>query len=70
MRKVKVLVSIASVTWSYAPGDIAEIEAEEADRWVNAGIAEELPAPKPEVAVIESLEKDEPRSAKRRKAVK
>lgn len=68
MKKVKVLVSIASVAWSYAPGDIAEIEAEEADRWVNAGIAEELPLPKPKVAVIEPENTALP--AKRRKAVK
>ncbi|MDA8212166.1 MAG: hypothetical protein M0021_09855 [Clostridia bacterium] len=68
MKKVKVLVSIASVTWSYAPGDIAEIDVAEAERWVNAGIAEELP--KPEVVIIEPLEKAEPHPVKRRKAVK
>lgn len=39
MQRVEVLVSIASPTWSYSPGQVAEIDDEEAKRWVAAGIA-------------------------------
>lgn len=38
--KVRVKVSIASAMWSYAPGDVAEVEDVEARRWIAAGIAE------------------------------
>lgn len=38
-QRVRVLVSIASPSWSYMQGDIAELDAAEAERWIKAGIA-------------------------------
>lgn len=40
MMTVRVLVSIAGVSFSYAPGDVAELDEAEARRWIAAGIAE------------------------------
>jgi hypothetical protein len=50
MQKVKVLVSIASAEWSYVPGQIVEMPADQAATWVASGLAEPLapvPAPAP-----------------------
>lgn len=46
--KIKLLVSIASASWSYSPGQIAEIDDEEAKRLINAGLAKKLDDTKPE----------------------
>lgn len=39
MKKVKMLVSIASADWSYAPQQTVELEDFLADAWVEAGHA-------------------------------
>lgn len=41
--KVKFLHSIASANWAYAPGQIAEIEPELAEKWIASGICVPLP---------------------------
>lgn len=43
--KVRMLVSIASPTWAYSPGEVAEVDTVEAKRWIAAGIAELLTGP-------------------------
>lgn len=56
--KVRLLTSIASPTWSYSPGEVADIDPEEAARWIKAGIAEAVDGPRAaEAAVIEPSEK-------------
>ncbi len=52
MRKVRVLIPIASPDWAYTVGDIVEMPAEQAANWISGGIAEALdessaPAPQP-----------------------
>jgi len=54
--KVKVLTGIASPDWAYAPGDIAEIDPDEAQRWIKAGIAAPLEG-KIETATVKPPEK-------------
>jgi len=41
--RVKFLHSIASADWAYALGEIAEIEAELAEKWIASGICKPLP---------------------------
>lgn len=43
--KVKMLVSIASAEWSYAPGDIAEFDDDTATKFVGNGFAEFIEKP-------------------------
>lgn len=40
--KVEILTSIASKDYSYAVGDKVKLTTEQADRFVNAGIAKEV----------------------------
>lgn len=40
--KVKFLVSVGGLDFAYQAGDIYEIEKEEAVRFINGGIAEEV----------------------------
>jgi hypothetical protein len=40
--KVKFKTSIASSTWSYRPGEVADIDDELAKKFVKSGIAEEV----------------------------
>lgn len=63
LKRLKMLVSIGSSEgWTYTCGQTAEIEADLADKWIKAGIAEDtapecsailapetarMPAPKP-----------------------
>ncbi|MEW5921572.1 MAG: hypothetical protein AB1796_11635 [Bacillota bacterium] len=68
MSKVKILVGIASATWSYAPGEVVELESGLAKAWIAAGIAGEIDTA-PENATIEPPEKAVIPTAKR-KAVK
>jgi hypothetical protein len=49
--KLKILTSIAGESFSYKPGDVAEIEAEEAARWVSAGFAVPV-VEQPEVSTV------------------
>lgn len=37
--KIKILVSIASATWSYAPGDIVDLPQNRAKAWIKSGLA-------------------------------
>lgn len=41
-KKVKMLVSIASPTWSYAPGNEAIFDEDQADKFIDAGFAQFL----------------------------
>lgn len=48
--KVRLLTSMASLTASYAAGDVLEVSKEEAAEWFAAGIAEPVqPSPAPTV---------------------
>jgi hypothetical protein len=44
--KVKFLVSIASADWAYAPGQIAELDADLAEKWIASGICQAMEEPK------------------------
>lgn len=68
MRKVKILVGIASANWSYAPGQIVELDEKLAKAWIAAGIAEAIDVA-PESTAIGPPEKAVLPAAKR-KAVK
>ncbi len=46
--KVRILVSIASPDWAYAPGEVVELPAEQAQAWVDAGLAEAVEQPAPQ----------------------
>lgn len=69
-RRIRLKVSIASAAWSYAPGDELEvgvnIDAEEAIRWLKAGIAEAVER-RSETATAEPPENAMLPTAKRRK---
>lgn len=41
---VKLNTGIASAIWSYAPGEIADVDADLAKAWIGSGIAERVPA--------------------------
>lgn len=57
MMTVRVLVSIAGVSFSYAPDDVVELEKAEAQRWIAAGIAEAVQRDAaPEAAVAKPRE--------------
>ena len=43
-KKVKMLTSIAGPTWSAKPGDVLEMEAKQAERYIEGGLAEAAPA--------------------------
>lgn len=46
--KVKINQSIASPAWSYKRGQVVEMEAQQAEAWINSGLAmaiEAAPAP-------------------------
>lgn len=45
MRKVKVLVSIASSDWSYTPGQVVELPDTQAETWIGSGLAEAVDTP-------------------------
>lgn len=55
LKKVKVLTSIAGAYFSFSPGQIAEVEEKEAERWIAAGIAKEVV--EVERAVVKQKEK-------------
>jgi hypothetical protein len=40
--KIKMLISIASVNWSYAPGEIAEFDDDTALKFIGNGFAESV----------------------------
>lgn len=44
--KLKFLVSVGGVDFTYQQGEIYEVEAEEAKRFINAGYAEEVTSKK------------------------
>lgn len=46
------LMSIASTAWSYAPGDVADVDDVEAQLWIDAGIAVAAERA-PEAAVVD-----------------
>lgn len=67
MMTVRVLVSIAGVSFSYAPDDVVEIDETEARRWIAAGIAEAVQRDSaPEAAVTRPRETTTRRRAKPR----
>lgn len=41
-KKVKLEKSIASRDWSYAYGEIVELDEETANKWIESGIAVEV----------------------------
>ena len=51
MPKVKLLTSMAGIDFSHNQGDVIDCNASEAERYIRAGIAEALAAPKVERAV-------------------
>lgn len=51
--KIKFKLAIASSAWAYAPGQIADMDKDIAEKWIASGVAE---------AVIE--EKPEPKASK------
>jgi len=56
--KVRVLTSIASATWSYAPGEIANMPEEQAKTWIKSGLAAPVEVgPTIEKQVLEPPEK-------------
>lgn len=54
--KVRILTSIASAAWSYAPGDIVDMPDEQALAWIKGGNAAPVEAPKREDAMVEPPE--------------
>lgn len=56
--KVKVLTSIASATWSYAPGEIVDMPDDQAKTWIKSGLAAPIETgPEVETAMLEPPEK-------------
>jgi hypothetical protein len=51
MAQVKLLTSMAGIDFSHNEGDIIDCNAAEAKRYIDAGIAEAVSAPKIERAV-------------------
>ena len=49
MAKVKLLTSMAGINFSHNVGDIIEMSDEQAVRFVDAGIAEAVDAPKSKI---------------------
>lgn len=69
MTMVRVLVSIAGVSFSYAPGEVVELEDAEARRWITAGVAEAVAVerePAPETATKRPRENTARRAGKPR----
>ena len=64
--KIKMIVSMSGATTSFAPGDIVELNTDEAERLIKAGFAEIVrverqetaikPAQKPEKAILRDVE--------------
>ncbi len=52
--KVKMLVVIASPDWSYAPGDVANLEDDMAIKFIDNGFAEAIPGE--EVKIQKSID--------------
>lgn len=66
--KVRMLTSMVAATWSYAPGDIVDLEPRIAKAWIEAGLA--VPADRgsePEAATLDTPEQAIIPAAKRRK---
>lgn len=58
MQTVRILVSIASADWSYAPGQVVSLPAEQAATWIGSGLAAGVePEPKPAPALAKSGKK-------------
>lgn len=56
--KVRILTSIASATWSYAPGEIVDMPEKQAKTWIKSGLAAPVETgPKRETEALESPEK-------------
>lgn len=65
--RVQILKSIASTSWSYAPGEIVELDDDRAEKWIVAGIAARLGVPEQvETTVKEPPERAVRKTAKRR----
>lgn len=55
--RVRLLTSIASAAWSYAPGDVADVDDIEAQSWIVAGIAVPVEVDgEPEAEIVEPPE--------------
>lgn len=54
--KVKILTSIASATWSYAPGDIVDMPDKQAKTWIKSGLAAPVEERVIETAMVEPSE--------------
>jgi len=65
--KVKLLTSIASTDWSYAFGQIVEIDTKLATAWIKSGIAELVGGKQIETATAEPSEKAVLPAAKKKK---
>ncbi|AEE98032.1 hypothetical protein [Mahella australiensis] len=61
MKKVKIVVSLAGLDFSYGIGEIVELPDKQADDWVKAGLAVYIKMLDVEKAVI-----DAPETRKRR----
>lgn len=55
MPKVKLLTSMAGIDFSHNAGDLIDCNAAEAQRFIAAGIAEAISAPKKEKAIKKIL---------------
>ncbi len=60
--KVRILTSIASATWSYAPGEIVDMPDQQAKIWIKSGLAAPVKEQGPETAMIEQPEVRTPRT--------
>ena len=38
--RIKFLVGVAGLRYAYAPGEVADIPRRDAERWIEAGVAE------------------------------
>lgn len=57
MKKVKIVISLAGLDFSYGSGEIVELPDKQADDWVKAGLAVYIKMPDAEKAVIDAPEK-------------
>lgn len=68
LMKVRMLTSMVAANWSYAPGDIVDVEPRVAKAWIEAGLATPVKGgPEPEAAMLEPPERAVLPAAKRRK---
>lgn len=64
--KIKILVPICGLSFSYTPGDVVEINDAEAKRWIDAGHAAK--ASKPQISADKAAKADAEKAEKAEQA--